>query len=313
MPANVVKPGQEKYWEMAKQQAAKQGHAGDWDYVTGIFQKMVVNKSMSKAGYYSDVPPTHGGATMGARGGVWPGGVPSRERMEIMRLAQAKPRPQPSTMEQLQGDRPVLRISKVIDGVGLDVAQQQSYEKLLGEVLPSRNEVAVRQRIMSKMAHDRLDPVQRRVIMQRALSFRRNVMQKSGVIVHSLEEFHEAPEQESFVMKADPRGGKYHRRVPRKGGKGYRYYYDEDQYNRHDQAHVSGNDAAQEAIKSAVQKRLEGDDAGGLDIKDLKSLVTRYGSKMVGKVLEKERTEGRIKFQKGRLSLAKSERFVLSL
>jgi hypothetical protein len=114
-------------------------------------------------------------------------------------------------------------------------------------------------------------------------------------------------------MKAEPRGGKYHRRAPRAGGKGYNYYYDEETYNRSKTPHISGNDAALQAIKSGVQKRLEAADSGGLDLKELKSLVTRYGSKMVGEVLEKEKSEGRMKFQKGKLSLVKSERFVLSL
>ena len=45
MPANVVKPGQEKYWDRAKERAAEQGHKENWAYVNAIFQTMVGNKS----------------------------------------------------------------------------------------------------------------------------------------------------------------------------------------------------------------------------------------------------------------------------
>ena len=41
MPANVVKPGQEKDWEKAKEQAEKQGQKENWAYVMSIFKKMV--------------------------------------------------------------------------------------------------------------------------------------------------------------------------------------------------------------------------------------------------------------------------------
>lgn len=63
MPANIVKPGQEKYWERAKKRAAEEGHEGDWAYVVGIFKRMTVNKSfhiMEKAGPF-----------IGPRGGKW--------------------------------------------------------------------------------------------------------------------------------------------------------------------------------------------------------------------------------------------------
>ena len=50
MPAGAVKPGQEKYWELAKKQAAKQGREGDYAYIMGIFKKMTLNKSLEKGG-----------------------------------------------------------------------------------------------------------------------------------------------------------------------------------------------------------------------------------------------------------------------
>lgn len=47
MPANIVKPGQEKYWTQAKARAKEEGHEEDWAYVTAIFKKMVSNKKAS--------------------------------------------------------------------------------------------------------------------------------------------------------------------------------------------------------------------------------------------------------------------------
>jgi hypothetical protein len=603
MPANVVKPGQEKYWERAKEQAAKQGRAEDWAYVMGIFQKMVTNKSMEKSGYPHDA--------LAARMRRWPGQVPSREQREILKLAQMKPSRQPVTPEGLWSGRPVMRVDKVVDNIGLDVAQQESYRKLLSEIIPASNELSLRQRLMSVMRQDRLDPVQRKEMMSRALSFQRHALQKGAVMVSGIEdlekagpyigpkggkwadtrhtipwkdhgydgpkvntkkllqgsfgikridmpqikstlvpqfidelkesgvsvtrgevevgglkatqnELHEGkvqamiknpdvrknlakpvivssdgylldghhrwaamatmdpkskvptvkvdlpmkklldkalnfsgvefkkagpyigpkggkwadakrtipwkegqgkagkvviqdvrtlkkvpagtaaeldklevgtkiaayiksgegmtdnwvslkkeksgqwtaqryakgrlpasksvsskdaaalvqaykgareiweprPEDKDFDDQGNyigpedyesfdlwdkttwkksmgPRGGKYHRRVPKADGKGYTYYYDEEKYNRSKNAHVSGKGASRQAIKSAVQKQMESAGDGGVSLEDLKSLVTRYGSKLVGEVLEKEKSEGRMKFEKGRLSLAK--------
>lgn len=45
MPANLVRPGTEKYWTRAKERAAEQGRAEDWPYVVGIYKRMTVNKS----------------------------------------------------------------------------------------------------------------------------------------------------------------------------------------------------------------------------------------------------------------------------
>lgn len=41
MPVNVVKTKRdERLWEKAKSQAARQGHADDWEYIMGVFKKM---------------------------------------------------------------------------------------------------------------------------------------------------------------------------------------------------------------------------------------------------------------------------------
>lgn len=40
----------EKKWDAAKAAAAKEGHKNDWDYVTGIFNRMVHASILSKHG-----------------------------------------------------------------------------------------------------------------------------------------------------------------------------------------------------------------------------------------------------------------------
>ncbi len=41
MPANLVKTTRdERLWNEAKRRAAEEGHASDWRYITGIFQRM---------------------------------------------------------------------------------------------------------------------------------------------------------------------------------------------------------------------------------------------------------------------------------
>jgi len=49
MPANIVKPGLERYWTKAKKRAAEEGHENDWPYVVGIYKRMTVNKSGNEA------------------------------------------------------------------------------------------------------------------------------------------------------------------------------------------------------------------------------------------------------------------------
>ena len=166
MPANVVQPGQEKYWERAKAQAAKEGHAEDWPYIMGTFKRMTLNKSMVDR-------PIYGGVAQMARRYILPGGVPSNQQRALMQLAAAKPQRQPVTPDKLWADRPVLRLSKIVDNVGLDIGQQRDYERTLSDLIPSPNEAILRAQLLVKMRHDNLDPIQRREILSRALSYQR--------------------------------------------------------------------------------------------------------------------------------------------
>ena len=51
MPTNVVKSKRdERLWKSAKHQAALQGHAGEWDYIMGIYKRMKRRSGGKKKG-----------------------------------------------------------------------------------------------------------------------------------------------------------------------------------------------------------------------------------------------------------------------
>lgn len=219
MPANLVRPGTEKYWTRAKERAAEQGRAEDWPYVVGIYKRMTVNKSEGKdsEGEYwikaasglvgpfrgpqdPKIPPKLLGLPVvhkppaerlekGAMGGpnavryfinVRQGGqVPSRERLR--ELAQAYRPPQPATTARLlDSGKPVYRLSDVFSGLGLDPDAQASWQAMLGPVIEgSGNEVALRQAIYSVMRERKADGALGSAVLERALKYRANRLQKS--------------------------------------------------------------------------------------------------------------------------------------
>lgn len=79
MPSSAVKtPEQEAAWKRAKAKAVEQGHAGDWDYVMEIYQRMAGLKK-------SFVVPAQ------FRGMRVPGQVPARRARYRSRTRRAKP------------------------------------------------------------------------------------------------------------------------------------------------------------------------------------------------------------------------------
>lgn len=109
--------------------------------------------------------------------------------------------------------------------------------------------------------------------------------------------YHAAPEP---FAKSDPRGGTYVKRVPKSGG-GFRYFYDEDKYDAHAGAHVSGPDAATAAITKAVNGHVEAAGKNGCELKAMHPLVKRYGAKMVGGYLNGAVKDGSLVYRGKRL------------
>ena len=102
------------------------------------------------------------------------------------------------------------------------------------------------------------------------------------------------------LRKADPRGGTYHRRVPRPGG-GYRYYYDAEQYDRHPDRHVHGPEAKAQRTHKAVVTHLETAGKGGAELKAFKGLVKGHGAEGLVTAVRKGIDAGDIVHRKGRL------------
>lgn len=303
MPVNVVKtPRQERLWREAKKQAAEQGHAEDWDYVMGIYQKMAGLekasmlgiarsgqdhemtgwKSMSKA-----LPPTMLASFPYTR---IPGQVPTREQMELLRLAKERPK-EMSVARLLAQNEPRLTVGGILGDLGMNAGQYQDWSRFLNRVTRSSiNEVTLRQDIMSKCLNERLDGGLRRAILLRSLTYWRS-LRKGMVQVVTADE----------LQKAESPGGKYHRRVPRPGG-GYRYFYDEDKYRNSKGAHTGGAENAERYIYGQIQKCIEKAGRGGCGADAFKGLVQKYGAKAVGAVLTKNHGKS-FQFKKGRFTL----------
>lgn len=226
------------------------------------------------------------------------GQVPSPERIEAMRLVQKKP-PDFKADMLLDHTEPMLRVESITQGLGLDPVRMQSWNKFLEEQLSGgTNELVMRKALYSRMMDERMGPELRRALFQRSMQYRRGQMQKSMFEVVTADE---------ILEKAEARGGSYHRRIPRKNGKGFTYIYDPDKYNGREDAHVSGADARDSRIKKALTATLEAAGKKGCKVDDMKELAKKYGGKEVAAVLKKQCGEGGpMSYKSGRFYMAKA-------
>ena len=102
------------------------------------------------------------------------------------------------------------------------------------------------------------------------------------------------------LEKGEAVGGMYHRRVARKSGKGFTYYYKPEDYNKRKDAHVNGEDAERTHISGKVMKCVEGVGKGGCGVDGFKDLVKKYGSKKVAASLTEHTNGGKLSFKKGK-------------
>ena len=100
------------------------------------------------------------------------------------------------------------------------------------------------------------------------------------------------------LVKAEARGGKYHRRISRASDKGFRYIA------KRADAHTGGEDNAKVYLGSGIAKCLKAT-GGSCGPDAFKSLVKRYGAKRVAEALRDGQKSGMIAFKKGKFSLAK--------
>lgn len=244
---------------------------------------------MKKSGYF--LPPAFRQVRIG-------GQVPSKENIKAMRLAeQAAPDFKASML--LEHTEPVMRIEGITKGLGLDPVRENSWNKFLDDQLNGGvNELVMRKALYGRMLDERMEPAMRNAIFQRSMNYYREKLSKSVVQVVSPDE---------VLEKAEARGGNYHRRVPKKKGKGYNYFYDEEKYASRNYAHLSGAEARDNRIKKAVGAMLEEktECAPG----DMKDLVKKYGAKEVAAVLKKQCGDGGpMEFKNGKFKARKLEK-----
>lgn len=165
MPANIVKPGQEGKWKRAKALAAKQGRAEDWAYITGIFKKMTMSKSLEKAILSRDA------------GYRVPGQVPDPKRHEGYRMMMEKPPALTATMVLLD-DTPKLSVREVVRGLGMSPEDEQAWYEFLDDILEVGAQwIQVRQAFFSRAREAALDPVLRLALFRRIQSFVTNAIE----------------------------------------------------------------------------------------------------------------------------------------
>lgn len=103
------------------------------------------------------------------------------------------------------------------------------------------------------------------------------------------------------LIKAEAKGGNYHRRVPRKSGKGYTYYYDEEKYNASKQAHLDGPATRSSRLAKAVLGAVEGAGKNGCAIKSLRDMAKKEGKEHVAKAIKGCLEKGDLTYKKGML------------
>ena len=210
-----------------------------------------------------------------------PGQVPSRDNIKALRLAQ-KPAPAFKAAMLLEHTEPVMRIEGITKGLGLDPARESSWNKFLDDQLNGGvNELVMRKALYARMMNERMEPAMRKAIFQRSMNYCREKMSKSVVQVVTADE---------ILEKAEARGGRYHRRVPAKNGKGYRYIYDPEKYASRSDAHLSGAEARDSRIKKAVTAML--DEKTECTPEDMKTLAKKFGAHEVASVLKKQCGDG---------------------
>jgi hypothetical protein len=103
------------------------------------------------------------------------------------------------------------------------------------------------------------------------------------------------------LIKAEPRGGSYHRRIPKKSGKGYTYIYDEAKYSTRTDAHLHGPDARKARLNKAIMGAVMNAGKSGCAVKSLSALAAKEGKEHVAEVIKGCLASGDLTFKKGKL------------
>jgi len=197
----------------------------------------------------------------------WPGQVPKKPKV----LQETESRAPDFNINRLF-DFPVSSAQEVIRDLPLEPGVLEEWINYIEHALiSSQNELDFRKEISIKtMGHP---PVIRNIVAMRAIKYYR-YMSKSIHVFHI------------DLSKAEARGGNYFRRVPKGNGKGYNYYYSEDDYNRSTAPHLNGENANNGYLTNKVKNILNSGVADGARPEVFKNLVKKYGVVKIEKVLK---------------------------
>jgi len=129
--------------------------------------------------------------------GHFPGQLPSRKYAEVQEFMLRKPRKEADI--QRDYPRPVLTIEEIPRNLGFDAGTEKEWTFFLNNsIAESKNNVALRQSVFSKIYEDKLDPEQAKVLVQKVYCYLSSIpeINKSLVNVYRIEE-----EKPKFFIK----------------------------------------------------------------------------------------------------------------
>ena len=292
MPTNVVKTkSDEAAWERAKIQAEKQGQAGNYAYIMSIYQQMrkafVIPSDLYKG-------------LLGARSlrTRTPGQIPGRnqDRSPALQISQEMR----ATLEKTPpkwslarfGERPIVKAHDVVSGLGLTPAQEENLVQVVKrETNGATNVLQLRKALMQTLLVERFPPEIRQILTDRAVRLWMSDLKKSEA---SIKYVLEDPEG---LQKAGSHGGTYYRRVPTQNGK-YRYFYHQNDYEKHSGAHINGDEQRRKFIKGNIHDAVCKAGKDGCDVSTFKNLSKRFGTTSVYEAAKSLKDDGKI-FYKG--------------
>lgn len=187
--------------------------------------------------------------------------------------------PKPISVEQSL-ELPINSVFDIVRGI-IDSTKIEEWINFINNLIVTvPNGLALRKEIA--IFGRELDPMARNIILMRTMKYY-NQINKSFIRFNI------------DLEKAVPRGGNYFRRVPKKSGKGYNYYYTEDDYNRSKSSHLSGENAHVSYLGNKVKNILV--NKNGSDASVFKNLIQKYGIDKVENILKTSVEKGDIKIK----------------
>jgi len=102
----------------------------------------------------------------------------------------------------------------------------------------------------------------------------------------------------NLVVKAEPRGGSYHRRVTDPDSGKHKYFYKEEDYVKRPDAHVSGAEAKKARAKRHIMEHVG---EKGASVDSLRALTDRYDSGMITDLVKQCCAAGELEHNNGHL------------